>query len=433
MAIVPTTRIARKSTAARRAAWLVSVLPAALLCSSPALAATEITHFTYNGHGPEWRQYLSTMAERFQAETGIKVNIVVSGGFDEWRSKFTALVAGGVAPDVTDAHPALAAPFIEPGYFEDLTPYIRRDSVPIQTMPPAAVNGSRTPDGKMWSLPVSIYPMVTFFNADLFSELGMLNPRELGDNWNWEAFTQSARRLTADLNGDGKTDRYGTYRLDWRWEMHVHQAGGKIFDRFVFPTKSFFTNPEVVNTVKWLHQLMAVDKVESFSSSFSVWNGKAGMTLAYGPGVVKTYLAEAKFNWGMAMQPKGSTSRAARVNPDGFQVVAASKNKDAAWRWVRYLVADVGRQVELAKITGRMPSLRDAMLQYPRVVPNLPDNWTVFMQTALDPASYAPYLVHDPELDSLVSDTMGKIWRGQLVPENALKELQEKATLLLKR
>ncbi|MGE5481873.1 MAG: extracellular solute-binding protein [Bacteroidota bacterium] len=393
----------------------------------------EINHFTYSGHGAEWREYLSAMAKRFEDETGIKVNITVSGNFDEWRSKFTNLVAGGVPPDVTDAHPALAGPFVAQGFFENLSPYIQRDKVPVNTMPPAAIAGSTAPDGTVWSIPVSIYPMVTFFNADMFADLGLLNPRELGDNWNWDAFAQSARKFTADLNGDGKTDRFGTYRLNWRWEMHVHQAGGKIWDRFNFPTKSYFNTPEVLKAVKWLYQLMAVDKVESFSSSYSVWNGKAGITLAYGPGVIKTYLSDVKFQWGIAMQPKGAVSRAARVNPDGFQVVATSKNKEAAWKWVRYLVADVERQLELVKFTGRMPSLKDAMLQWPKVMPELPDNWMVFYQTAFDPASYSPYLIDDTRLDDLVNDTMDRVWKGELVPEVALAQIHEQATKLLQK
>ncbi|MBE3576284.1 MAG: sugar ABC transporter substrate-binding protein [Limnochordales bacterium] len=392
-----------------------------------------IHHYTYSGHGAEWQQYLTAMAKRFEAETGIKVNITVSGNFDEWRSKFTTMVAGGVGPDVTDAHPALAGPFIGQGYFEDLRPYIQRDRVPINEMPPAAVHGCTTPEGVIWGIPVSIYPMVTFFNADIFAELGLLNPRELGENWNWDTFTQSVRRITSDLNGDGKTDRYGTYRLDWRWEMHVHQAGGKIWDRFNFPTKSYFNTPEVLKAVKWLYQLMVVDKVESFSSSYSVWNGKAGLTLAYGPGVIKTYLSDVKFKWGIALQPKGAVSRAARVNPDGFQIVATSKNKEAAWRWVRYLVADVNRQLELTRFTARMPSLREAMLQYPKAMPNLPDNWMVFFQTAFDPASYSPYLIADAKLDSLVNSTMARLWRGELIPEEALTQIHEQATKLLQQ
>ncbi|MBE3576519.1 MAG: extracellular solute-binding protein [Limnochordales bacterium] len=403
--------------------------------AQPIFAANpEIVHFTYIDHGANWREYLTAMAERFKSETGINVKFVVSGNANAWREKFTSMVVGGNPPDVTDGHPALAGPFIRKGFFEDLRPYVTRDKVPINTMPPAAIVGCMAPDGSMWSLPVSVYPVVTCFNADMFAEAGLLNPRELGENWTWDTFAQSARRLTADLNGDGVTDRYGTFFLADRWEMQVQQAGGMLYDRFILPSRSLFNTPEVLKAVKWLHQLLVVDRVEAlFDPVYSIWNGRAAMTLGFAAGgILENYRrAGATFKWGVALQPKGPASRAARVNPDGFQIVATSKNKEAAWKWVRYLVADVNRQLEMSKFTGRMPSLKDALLQYPKVAPGLPDNWMVFYETAFDPAGYPAYAVDSLELDNLVKSTMVKVWRGELAPEVALQQIHEQATKLL--
>lgn len=398
-------------------------------------ANVEIVHFTYIDHGTSWREYLSAMAERFESETGIKVKFLLSGNANAWREKLTSMVVGGNPPDVTDGHPALAGPFIGKGFFEDLRPYVTRDKVPINTMPPAAIVGSTAPNGSMWSIPVSVLPVVTWFNADMFAEAGLLNPRELGEKWTWDTFAQSARRLTADLNGDGSTDRYGTFFLADRWEMQVQQAGGMLYDRFILPSRSLFNTPEVLKAIKWLHQLLAVDRVEAlFDPVYSIWNGRSAMTVGFGPGAIENYRrAGATFKWGVALQPKGPTSRAARVNPDGFQIVATSKNKEAAWKWVRYLVADVNRQLEMSKLTGRMPSLKDALLQYPKVTSDLPDNWMVFYETAFDPAGYPAYAVDNLELDNLVKSTMVKVWKGQLAPEVALEQIHEQATKLLRQ
>ena len=107
------------------------------------------------------------MAERFKASTGISVEFIVASG-SEYRAKLMTMIAGGVPPDVTDAHPMLGAPLIAQGVFEDLTPYVKRDNFPIDQMPPVAVEGVMTPDRKLWGIPGSVYPVVTFFNADLF-------------------------------------------------------------------------------------------------------------------------------------------------------------------------------------------------------------------------------------------------------------------------
>lgn len=417
---------------ARRWIVCVGVLLVAVGGLAMAVAASvEITHFTYSGHGREWLEYLETMAPRFEAETGVKVSFLVTGSNAEWKPKLTSMLAGGVAPDVTDGHPAIAGPFASQGVFVDLRPYIERDNIPVNQMPPAAVEGVKAPNGMMWGFPISIYPMVTFFNADMFSQMGLLTPSQLGEKWDWDAFSRSAKRLTTDTNGDGVTDIYGTYRQNWRWEMHVHQAGGKIWDRLVFPTKSFFNTPEVLKAMTWLHDLMAVNKVDSLGGSYTVWNEKAAMTLAYGPGVINTYLRNVSFNWDIASQPKGEASRAARVNPDGFQVLASSKHREAAWGWVKFIAGNVNSQLEFTKVTGRMPSLRQAMLQYPKVMDLLPENWMAFVDTGFDPASYAPYVYQDARLESLVSSVTGQVWKGQLSPEAAVQRIHEQAQALL--
>ncbi|HHT26339.1 MAG TPA: sugar ABC transporter substrate-binding protein [Firmicutes bacterium] len=400
------------------------------LATGAAGAATEITYLTYSGHGAEWRIYLEEMAERFEARTGIKVNVMqVASG--EYTPKVTSMIAGGVPPDVTDYHPAIAGALIGKGLFEDLRPYIERDKIPLDQIPPSTVAGLTTPDGAIWGLPWDTYPMVTFFNVDMFAQLGLVNPQQLGENWTLDQLATLSKRLTADTNGDGVNDRFGTYHLAWRWEMHVHQNGGVIWDQLVYPTKGIFTTPVVRQTVNFLADLMAVEKTNSESGSYTTWNGRVGMTLAYGPGVIETYLRKVSFNWGMAMQPKGSHSRAARVNPDSVQILAASKNKEAAWQWITFLVNNTEHQLEMTKMTGRLPAYREAMLQYNKVVPGLPSNWTVFVETAFDPASYSPYVVPQEGANDLVSSYMGKIWNGQLAPEVALEQLQAELDVIM--
>lgn len=214
----------------RRNTLLVLLCSAVVACSGflaslTAMAATqEITHFMYASHNEAWKQYLHTMAERFEKETGIQVTVIMSDG--DYRSKLLAMIVGGTPPDVTDAHPVLAAPFIRDRLFEDLSPYVKRDRVPIDRMPPVGIQGTTAPGGYMWGIPVSIMPVITIFNVDLFAQRGLPNPRQLGENWTWETLRSSARNLTRDLNGDGVPDTFGTSRIHYRWEAQVHQAGG---------------------------------------------------------------------------------------------------------------------------------------------------------------------------------------------------------------
>jgi ABC-type glycerol-3-phosphate transport system substrate-binding protein len=76
-------------------------------------------------------------------------------------------------------------------------------------------------------------------------------------------------------------------------------------------------------------------------------------------------------------------------------------------------------------MTGRLPAYREAMLQYPKVMPNLPSNWMVFIETAFDPASYSPYVVPQEAANTLVNSLMGKVWNGQMASDTALQQIEE--------
>lgn len=414
----------------RHALALLLVLSSAV----PTEAGVQITHFMYEGHGSKWQEYLELMAERFEASTGITVGVVLSsGGIGGLRTKLLTMVAGGVAPDVTDTHPMMAAPLIAQGIFEDLTPYIKRDKFPLERIPPVAVDGVRTPDNQMWGIPVSVYPVVTFFNIDIFAQQGLPNPRELGAGWTWESLASTAKRLTRDTDGDGAPEIYGTVRATSRWEMQVHQAGGQLYDRIVYPTKSQFNSPSVLHAVEFLQKLY-VDDIATNNSTYDVYKGNAGFSVVDGPGFIGPYYQNVSFSWDIAGQPKGPTSRAARVNPDGFQVVAQSNHRDEAWQWVRFLTADTENQLEMARITGRLPSLKEAMIRYPKVGGSLtlPNNWQAMIETAFDPTGYAAYVVPNAtQIDAVVNPIMGRIWNGQMAAATGLQQIHDLLASLL--
>ena len=417
----------------KRSRYMIVVLLAIVLCV-PTQAAVRLTHFMYAGHAAKWQEYLEVMASRFKAATGVDVEVVVStGGSGDWQTKILVMIAGGTPPDITDAHPVIGAPLIAQGIFEDLRPYIARDRFPIERIPPVAVEGMSTPDGQIWGIPVSVYPVVTFFNVDMFARQGVPNPRELGSDWTWETLETAARRLTIDVDGDGIPEIYGTDRISARWEMQVHQAGGQLYDRIVYPTKSQFNSAPVLRAVEFIQKLY-LEGVVNNSADYRVYLDKSAFCVVDGPGAIGPYYQGIALSWDIAGQPKGPANRAARVNPDGFQVVAESKHREEAWQWVRFLTGDADNQLEMARITGRMPSLREAMVRYPRLGTDikLPDNWQAMIETAFDTDGYAAYVVpQSTQIDPVVNPIMIRVWNGQMAAATALQQIHDVVTSIL--
>ncbi len=55
-------------------------------------------------------------------------------------------------------------------------------------------------------MPRDITSKVMFFNTELFEKAGVAIPDA---NWTWDDFEAIARKMTRDLDGDGKTDQWG--------------------------------------------------------------------------------------------------------------------------------------------------------------------------------------------------------------------------------
>ncbi|HHW09816.1 MAG TPA: extracellular solute-binding protein [Firmicutes bacterium] len=394
-------------------------------------AENKIIHYVYSGHGAAWVTYLETMAQKFKEQSGITVEFVVSTHSSTYTSQLLTMIAGGVPPDVTDIHPMMGAPLVYMGIFEDLNPYVAASNFPLSEMPPNAVDGFRTPDGMLWGVLWDIYPVITFFNADAFADAGIANPVELGEGWTWEAARQAARRLTVDANNDGTPEKYGLENPVARWEMQVHQAGGKLYDRIIYPTESRFNTPEVRIALEHL-QGFYIDKTV-VPSGYWWGNPGAGFSFIYGPGIIGSYLQNVSFNYDVALQPKGPVNRAPRVNPDGLQMIRESKNKELAWKWLMFLTGSVENQEALISITGRFPSLRRAMSSYPRLGPTkLAPNWRVIIEVSFDPDSYPAYVVpYANEIDPVVNPIIASIWRLQISPQMALEQIHEQVSAIL--
>jgi multiple sugar transport system substrate-binding protein len=81
-------------------------------------------------------------------------------------------------------------------------------------------------DGQTYGLPWIAQPVVVYFNRGLFDAAGMDYPEP---GWTWDDFTEMARALTLDTDGDGAVDQWGFTNNGWPPPyIFVWQAGGEL-------------------------------------------------------------------------------------------------------------------------------------------------------------------------------------------------------------
>jgi len=83
-----------------------------------------------------------------------------------------------------------------------------------------------TQDGVLYGLPWISQPVVVYYNRALFDAAKMDYPKA---GWTWDDFMTTAKALTKDTDGDGKTDQWGFTANGWPPpQMFVWQAGGEV-------------------------------------------------------------------------------------------------------------------------------------------------------------------------------------------------------------
>lgn len=409
-----------------------------LLTGSWAVAApVAITHYSYGAHGQAWADYLMERAKIFNAQNpDVQVEIQVSPG-NEYVSKFQIMLAGGVAPDVTDFHPALGATFLIQNVFTDLRPYLERDGINLNRLTsPSVVEVLTNNDGAIWALPGDIYPVVTFYNADILANAGLPFPDQLGNNWTWEQALTMGKKTAIDANGDGINEQWGMDRMWARWYIWVHQAGGMVYDRIIDPTRSTWNDPRVLTGLRFpltaqMDNISPKTNTPNYTQTY-FWFGKTALDLVDGPGVIGAYLKDASFNWNIAPQVRGPENAGSEIALGAFQIVGDSKNKEAAWRWLKYISLDMESHARFVELTGRAPSLNALQSRYRNLCPYLPSNFMAFFQTAGDPDTKMNYvLLQSSDINAVVNPLITQAFLGQIPLETAVTQIHDLVSAIL--
>lgn len=408
--------------------------------SHGALAQVQITHMVYTGHGQPWQEYLEAMAEEFHARNPhIEVEVVVGGSGSAYTDKVVSMLAGGVAPDITDFSEATMASLIEEGIFLDLRPYLERDpAVGTADFIPVVFQSVTAPDGQIIGLPFDIYPTLPFYNIDILSEAGLPMPNDLSpDEWTWEQVVEMAKKVTR-FDADGEVLQYGIGQPTYRWWNHVVQAGGKLYDRPMLGSTSYWNTPEVLEGIEWVRSLMLDHKVAppdgmSGANRYNFDHGRSAFTLGWGPGMIGQWLKDAPFRYDVALQPLGPENRGAQVAVNSMQIVASSRHPDAAWEWVKFVAADLDNALKYIEITGRLPALVAVQPYFPEYAGDLaPKHWIRYYETAMDPNSFTTYIPKmASSVNSVVNQHLRAVWRGEQAASAALQQIHEQVSAIL--
>jgi ABC-type glycerol-3-phosphate transport system substrate-binding protein len=197
-----------------------------LLITSPLWAKrTELSFWFSSGFNA--KECIETMVDEYnRVQSEVYINAGFQGLYEEMEVKIVAAAVTRQLPDIAQEKFEYLDLYIDEGLLEPIDSELSRsDREDIFGSLWEAV----TRDGKVYGVPFCVNTYIFFYNEDLLDVEGTGPPSFLTT---WEGTINEGKRLTADTNGDGITDRYAMIFWQNGFEIcapFLWALGGKLF------------------------------------------------------------------------------------------------------------------------------------------------------------------------------------------------------------
>jgi multiple sugar transport system substrate-binding protein len=313
-----------------------------------------------SGDPEEIAAYRAVVTAFNRADPDIEVQLQPFADRDQMIVRLSTSIAGGSPPDLFLMNYRYYGQFAARGALEPMGPYLARStSFRAERFFETAMEPFRW-DGQQMCLPQNVSSLVVYYNDDLFAAAGLEPPAE---GWRWNEMLRSARRLTADADGDGRPEVYGL-GIDpevIRVAPLVWSNGGALFDDGREPSAFHIDAAATVAIERFLdlrsrYGVTPTDEeVEAEDLESRFLNGTLAM-LFESRRVVPALRTIQDFGWDVASLPRLKAA-VSILHSDAYCMTASSDAKDAAWRFTEFALGEQGQRI-MAETGRTVPSLR---------------------------------------------------------------------------
>lgn len=362
---------------------------------------------------------LDEIVAAFEAEnSGIDVRVETLPFADYFTTLQTA-VAGGTAPDAFELN------------YENFVTYARNGSLAeLSGVDTAAYEKSLVDayalDDKQFGLPESFSNVVLFYNKTLFDAAGVAAPTA---DWTWADEQAAAQKLTnkgAGVWGDYQPLTYNEFY------KALAQTGGEFLS--ADGKQATFDSPEGLKAANWLigknGTTMPTEADGAGTPDFDSQLFKDGKLAMWHTGIwMFDALADVPFEWDVVVEP-GDTTKASAMFVNGLAVSSASKNAEAAQKWIAFLSSsDTTTKVRLDS-SWELPTVADESKLGPYLEQPKPANREAVFD-ALENTVLPPVIERQQEMQDAVTKELGEAAAGRKPVAQALKDAQAAVNGLL--
>jgi len=413
--------------------------PASSAASSAALSGT--LNIAYWDYGPAAETGNQAIADGFmKANPGVTVTVTPVAG-ENWGGYYAnlaTLIASGKKPDLAFTASEGIKFLAQNGLVVPVNKFLESDpsAAKLKDDIAPALLQSFAYAGDITAIPNGWNNMVIYYNKKLFADAGLPEPTA---DWTWDKFRETAKALTKDKNGDGKTDQYG-----FTWTSNeifpgilpwVANAGGNLVNDDVSAATA--DSPAVVEAVTFLKGLIddgiapAPSPMGDIFTEFQ--NGSVAM-FGGGRWPSATFLANGFTDWDIQLYPIGKTYKTV-AGAAGYAILTSAADQNLAWALQAYTVSPEIQDAQIGTPTAprdSIPTLRSTAEK--TVAAGIPPAHGDLFYGSVDhypaltpfpaPAKYSEY-------EATVLRNLQLIFGGETPIDKGLATLQQELTTII--
>jgi len=334
------------------------------------------------GTDPDQVDGQKVLIDKFNAShPDIEVELMIVP-HEEVLTRFTAMVAGGDAPEILGATGFATIGILgDTGVIEDLAPFMEKTNFDNSIFygPVIDIMKSFFPEGQK-ALPFGIYPSMVFYNKEAFDAAGLdYPPHEYGNtSWTFDKIREDGMKLTLDKNGNDATmaafdpTQIAQWGFDDSWtDMRNYLvewgAPGVGMVTTADMKTPIINQKEWVTGLQWLSDGIWKDHFIPDAAGQATYANVGGGD-PFSSGLVAMFLTHTwympegltgiPFKYDIAPVPVSPTGlQIVRSDVDGFAMVKGSDQQEAAWEFMTWLVQPE-QIVDVCLIYGCLPPVK---------------------------------------------------------------------------
>jgi ABC-type glycerol-3-phosphate transport system substrate-binding protein len=308
-------------------------------------------HFVGNGREGGMERLVEAFSSS-QSQVMVEARELTKGLSDDATARLGLLppYLGNAVPDVVMVYGEFVATLADQGRIRPLDEFIDGPlGIDTSIFVDRALEAARYRD-QVWALPIEGNPCALLCNVRLLEQAGIGElPRTLGDVY------EAAAMLTADTDGDGRSDRFGYAQCSFQVPLLMWQFGAELMSEDL--TRVTFDSEEGMQALKFHADLRTYSPPHS-----DFERGDVGMSL----GTVEDYFSRRYEHLDIEIVPLPRGRRAANAfgGADGALCLAIAcrepECEEAAWRFLRWLTTQQGL-MEWVRTTASIPLVRSVL------------------------------------------------------------------------